>query len=74
MADDEEDEIDLVDPKEELVEKCNQEGAVAAKWADYMACADRIEAKGEGECSGQYFDYLHVLDKCVMPKVWSLLK
>ena len=47
QADDEEDEIDLVDPKEELVEKCNQEGAVAAKWADYMACADRIEAKGE---------------------------
>ena len=45
QADDDE-EIDIVDPKEELVEVCNKEEAVTAKWNEYMACADRIAAKG----------------------------
>lgn len=74
MADDDEEDIGIVDPKEELVEGCNQTEHVQHKWADYAACADRIEAKGSGECSGQYFDYLHALDHCVMPKLWAKLK
>lgn len=49
QADDDEDIVDIVDPKEELVEVCNKEEAVTAKWNEYMACADRIAAKGT-EC------------------------
>jgi hypothetical protein len=39
--------------------------------AAHVTSANRL---GEGICSGQYFDYLHVLDKCVGPKVWAKLK
>ena len=46
QADDDEEEIDIVDPKEGLVEQCNLEGSVKDKWDQYMACAERIEAKG----------------------------
>ena len=28
------------------MEECSKVESVQAKWADYMACADRIEAKG----------------------------
>lgn len=42
------------------------------KLIQFLHCT--VVPVGEGECSGQFFDYLHVLDKCVVPKVWSLLK
>lgn len=31
----------------------------------YRACLERVAAKGVGECDGQYFDFLHCIDKCV---------
>ncbi|KAF1779605.1 Ubiquinol-cytochrome C reductase hinge domain [Phytophthora cactorum] len=31
----------------------------------YQACLDRVKAKGVGACDGQYFDFLHCIDKCV---------
>ncbi|KUF86078.1 Cytochrome b-c1 complex subunit 6 [Phytophthora nicotianae] len=33
----------------------------------YQACLDRVKAKGVGSCDGQYFDFLHCIDKCVRP-------
>lgn len=34
----------------------------------YEECVERIKAKGVGACDGQYFDFLHCIDKCV--RVW----
>lgn len=39
------------------------------KCADYFqkyeACVARVNEKGVGACDGQYFDFLHCIDKCV---------
>jgi hypothetical protein len=35
-----------VDPKQQIVDECNKQHDVAAKWNEVMACADRIAAKG----------------------------
>jgi hypothetical protein len=37
-------------------------------------CVTPVVWTGEGECGGQYSEYLVVLDKCAMPKVWKALK
>ena len=40
----------------------------------YQACTKRIEAKHNGHCTGQYFDYWSCVDKCAAPKIFSVLK
>lgn len=46
--------------------------ACKPKCADYFTkyeeCVARVTAKGVGACDGQYFDYLHCIDKCV--RLW----
>ena len=39
--------------------KCKQ------SFSAYRACLDRVKSKGVGACDGQYFDFLHCIDKCV---------
>lgn len=36
-----------------------------AYFQKYEECVERIKAKGVGACDGQYFDFLHCVDKCV---------
>ena len=45
-------------------------------WLPVQACAERIKGDktGEANCVGQYFDYWKCIDKCVAPKLFSLLK
>ena len=43
------------------------------QWEDYERCAKRIEAKGEGECSGWYMDYLTCVDKCAAQVLFKTL-
>jgi len=40
----------------------------------YLACADRIEQKGSGDCEAWYFDWLKCIDKCAMPHIMQKLK
>ncbi|TDH70060.1 hypothetical protein CCR75_000856 [Bremia lactucae] len=40
----------------------------------YRACIDRVKAKGVGGCDGQYFDFLHCIDKCSVPQIMKHLK
>ncbi|KAK1942371.1 Cytochrome b-c1 complex subunit 6 [Phytophthora citrophthora] len=40
----------------------------------YQACLDRVKAKGVGACDGQYFDFLHCIDKCSVPQIMKHLK
>eukprot|EP00941_MAST-03F_sp_MAST-3F-sp1_P002888 g2888.t1 len=63
-----------VDPKIAIVEECKSHGEAAQKWAEYMACAKRVQEKGYGECTPQYFEYFHALDHCVVPKLFKKLK
>ncbi|CAL9020108.1 unnamed protein product, partial [Prunus brigantina] len=43
---------------------------------EYQACVKRVEADNNGEkhCTGQYFDYISCVDKCVAPKLFGALK
>ena len=65
MADEEE---EPVDPKIAIDAKCAASTACTKLLVEYEACAKRIEAKGQGECSGWYMDYLGCIDACVRPR------
>ncbi|RLN20894.1 hypothetical protein BBJ28_00025172 [Nothophytophthora sp. Chile5] len=47
--------------------KCTQ------SYAAYQSCLERVAAKGVGACDGQYFDFLHCIDKCVRVDCGGLL-
>jgi len=34
----------------------------------------RITAKGEGDCEAWYFELVHCVDNCALPKVFKTLK
>ena len=41
---------------------------------EYEKCAERIEAKGHGNCAGQYMDYIACADNCAKEAVFKALK
>eukprot|EP00544_Gedaniella_sp_CCMP2646_P011903 CAMPEP_0202488810 /NCGR_PEP_ID=MMETSP1361-20130828/6758_1 /ASSEMBLY_ACC=CAM_ASM_000849 /TAXON_ID=210615 /ORGANISM="Staurosira complex sp., Strain CCMP2646" /LENGTH=110 /DNA_ID=CAMNT_0049118467 /DNA_START=134 /DNA_END=466 /DNA_ORIENTATION=- len=61
-----------VDPLPKFREQC------VSKCPDYKhrydACVKRIEAKGEGDCESWYFELVHCVDACALPKVFKTLK
>jgi len=61
-----------VDPRPEIEEKCKP--GCAKYWKEYEACAERVQQKGEGHCSGQYFDFYHCIDHCAAPKIFKTIK
>ena len=61
MADDDE----LPDQKQVNDDMCAKKPECASLYVQYEACAKRIEAKGHGECTGYYMDYLGAIDRCV---------
>ena len=58
MADDDE----LPDQKQVNDDRCAKKPECASLYVQYEACAKRIEAKGHGECTGYYMDYLGAID------------
>jgi hypothetical protein len=61
MADEEE----VPDQKAVHDERCAKTTECAMLYVQYEACAKRVEAKGHGECTGYYMDYLGAIDRCV---------
>ena len=41
---------------------------------EYEKCAERIEAKGQGNCAGQYMDYIACADQCAKDAIFKVLK
>ena len=68
-----EEEEDPVDPKGPESERCTKTAACAKMLVVYEQCAERIESKGAGHCSGQYMDYIACVDSCVRLTVASNL-
>ncbi|KAK8538759.1 hypothetical protein V6N13_009140 [Hibiscus sabdariffa] len=63
-----------VDQKKTLENIC-QSGCAKPKHG-YEECVKRISGDDTGtkHCTGQYFDYLTCVDKCVAPKLFAKLK
>ncbi|KAK8597267.1 hypothetical protein V6N12_065739 [Hibiscus sabdariffa] len=63
-----------VDQKKTLESVC-QSGCAKPKHG-YEECVKRISGDDTGtkHCTGQYFDYLACVDKCVAPKLFAKLK
>lgn len=61
----EEEEEEAVDIRPRIVEECKALGKNSKLWTEYVKCAERIEKKGHGECTGQYFDFWKSMDQCV---------
>ncbi|KAJ0026419.1 hypothetical protein Pint_07944 [Pistacia integerrima] len=65
---------DVVDQKKYLEDACKPK--CVKPLIEYEACKKRIEGdeSGHKHCTGQYFDYLSCIDKCVAPKLFAKLK
>ncbi|PQP97082.1 cytochrome b-c1 complex subunit 6-like [Prunus yedoensis var. nudiflora] len=65
---------ELVDQKKYLEESCQPK--CVKPLIEYQACVKRVEGDNNGEkhCTGQYFDYISCVDKCVAPKLFGALK
>ncbi|CAB4289264.1 unnamed protein product [Prunus armeniaca] len=65
---------ELVDQKKYLEESCQPK--CVKPLIEYQACVKRVEADNNGDkhCTGQYFDYISCVDKCVAPKLFGALK
>ncbi|CAH2037579.1 unnamed protein product, partial [Thlaspi arvense] len=59
-------EDEVVDPKKYLEESCKPK--CVKPLLEYQACVKRIQGDDSGHkhCTGQYFDYWHCIDKCIM--------
>ncbi|KAF0852596.1 mitochondrial Complex III (CIII) ubiquinol:cytochrome c oxidoreductase Qcr6 [Andalucia godoyi] len=64
---------DPVDPTPEIRESCKKQQCMSLV-AEYEACANRVAAKGDGNCIGQFGDLLKCIDKCAAPKIFATLK
>ncbi|CAO1388953.1 unnamed protein product [Diamesa hyperborea] len=69
-------EEELVDPQQELREKCSAEPAAANLLAQYQECNDRVNAKTKTTetCAQELYDFIHVLDGCVTKSLFKKLK
>ncbi|KAM1135908.1 hypothetical protein ACFX2B_033677 [Malus domestica] len=65
---------ELVDQKKYLEESCQPK--CVKPLIEYQACVKRVEGDDTGNkhCTGQYFDYISCVDKCVAPKLFQKLK
>ena len=41
---------------------------------EYDACVERVREKGDGHCTGQYFDFWHCVDHCAKDKIFTKIK
>eukprot|EP00965_Chrysotila_dentata_P212203 6186884-Pleurochrysis_carterae.AAC.2 len=57
---------EVQDPKIALEAKCGASMPCAKLYVKYEECKERIEAKGSGECSAWYMDYVGCVDACVL--------
>ena len=71
MSDDED---EVVDPKAGVDAKCLAHVECSKALVAYERCAERIEAKGSGQCAGQYMDYIACVDKCASEDLFNKLK
>ncbi|XP_038698902.1 cytochrome b-c1 complex subunit 6-like [Tripterygium wilfordii] len=67
-------EEELADQKKYLEDSCKPR--CVKPLIEYQACVKRIEDDDTGSkhCTGQYFDYMFCVDKCVAPKLFTKLK
>lgn len=74
--DDKCDDGELVDPHEELMEKCRQQSKIKNLVDRYDECAERVSSKTKTTetCIEELMDMMHAIDECVTPLLWPRLK
>lgn len=72
----EEEEEDLVDPMDELKEKCGETKQCAPLKAEFDRCEERVNSRSQTleDCTEELFDFLHCADHCVSKSLFSKLK
>ena len=69
----EEVEVEIVDPKEAIVEQC-KETTCHHEVEHLQACAERVEGGANEKCVEEFFHLMHCVDGCAAPKLFSKLK
>ncbi|KAJ3650577.1 hypothetical protein Zmor_016667 [Zophobas morio] len=69
-------EEELVDPQQELRDKCGDTSHCKELYEKYQTCNDRVNSRSKTTetCVEELFDYLHALDHCVTKDLFSRLK
>jgi len=69
-------EEEMVDPQQELREKCSKEPHAAHLLERYQECNNRVNSRSKTTetCTEELFDYIHALDHCVTKTLFSRLK
>ena len=67
------DEEEVINPQIAISEECHEH--CTKQWAEYEACAKRIEGDDSGEknCAAWYMDYWHCNDECVRDEMTFLI-
>lgn len=65
---------DAVDPKAAIDAQCAAKKACVALAKKANECRERVEAKGSGDCSPQYFLAWSCIDHCAAHKLSKVLK
>ncbi|GJQ78095.1 hypothetical protein Trydic_g2433 [Trypoxylus dichotomus] len=67
---------DLVDPQQELRDKCRETSHCKHLAEKYEACNQRVSSKSQTteNCSEELFDLLHAVDHCVTKDLFKRLK
>ena len=74
----EEEEEDLVDPREDMKERCSRSADCKPLRTELNKCNQRLEDGDllfEGEnCTEELFNFLHCVDHCIAPQIIKALK
>ncbi|XP_059226480.1 cytochrome b-c1 complex subunit 6, mitochondrial-like [Stomoxys calcitrans] len=75
-TDDEDVISNMIDPQEELREKCALTHRITLLYEKLMECNDRVNSKSKTmeTCEEQLFDYIHAIDHCAANALFSRLK
>lgn len=72
----EEDEEDIEDPRDAIVEACQNGHHCEALKSVLDECSDRVAGKSKTEetCTQELFDFIHCVDHCSADKIFSKVK
>ncbi|XP_072023578.1 cytochrome b-c1 complex subunit 6, mitochondrial-like [Amphiura filiformis] len=72
----EEDEEDLEDPRDAIVEACQNGHHCESLKAVLDTCTERVNSKSKTEetCTQELFDFMHCVDHCSSEKIFAKVK
>ena len=62
------------DPMPGIQQACQETPACRPKLAAFEACGERVGAGANETCVEEFFNLMHCVNHCAIPKLWHQLK